>query len=392
MMFTVCPKCTLTLAVTAGDLRAGQGYVRCGRCANVFNALIGLSEESDAPAKTSIESASGTASRPILTMPDATDDSPSPPPTAPIAPTPSAAKPAPAPALRLIESPPRPLPTPMPADAAEKTWNAGEYHATGNYQTIVLEGDTFLQTEEMIPEEALDNEIADVSRRISAAHAAAQGVGTVGTHAVIEITSDDFRLEPPLQASVSAVEQLRHAPRARARASWPLRITAVLLVVLLITQALMHWRDDLATRSGWYEPMSRVADVLGQPLRPNWNLGGYDVRQLGAAADNVDSHALRVRLSLANTGTQRLGMPLLRLTLLDRYGKALSRSDLAPLQYLPASLRGQQFLLREQRIDTEVRVLDPSQQASSFELDVCVPATGGTLRCASDTNSVASPS
>ena len=386
-MFTVCPKCTLTLAVTAGDLRAGQGYVRCGRCANVFNALIGLSEESEAPAKTSMESASGTASRPILTVPDETDDSLSPPPTAPIAHTPSAAKPAPAPALRLIESPPRPLPTPLPADAPEKTWNAGEYHATGNFETIVLEGDTFVQTEEMIPEEALDNEIADVSRRISAAHAAAQGADT---HAVMDITSGEFRVEPALQASVSAVEQLRHAPRARA--SWSLRITALLLVLLLTTQALMHWRNDLATRSGWYEPMSRVADVLGQPLRPNWNLGGYDVRQLGAAADNADSHALRVRLSLANTGTQRLGLPLLRLTLLDRYGKALSRSDLAPLQYLPASLHGQQFLLREQRIDTEVRVLDPSQQASSFELDVCVPTTGDTLRCASDTNSVASPS
>src|SRR5580658_11211456 len=44
-MFTVCPKCTLTLAVTAEDLRAGQGYVRCGRCLNVFNALLALSEE-----------------------------------------------------------------------------------------------------------------------------------------------------------------------------------------------------------------------------------------------------------------------------------------------------------------------------------------------------------
>ncbi|HEY5020636.1 MAG TPA: MJ0042-type zinc finger domain-containing protein, partial [Steroidobacteraceae bacterium] len=44
-MFTVCPKCTLTLAVTASDLRMGQGYVRCGRCANVFNALLTLSQE-----------------------------------------------------------------------------------------------------------------------------------------------------------------------------------------------------------------------------------------------------------------------------------------------------------------------------------------------------------
>ena len=47
-MFTVCPKCTLTLAVTASDLRIGQGFVRCGRCSNVFNALLALSEEPDA--------------------------------------------------------------------------------------------------------------------------------------------------------------------------------------------------------------------------------------------------------------------------------------------------------------------------------------------------------
>src|SRR5579872_2539923 len=44
-MFTVCPKCTLTLSVSAGDLRTGQGYVRCGRCQNVFNALLTLSEQ-----------------------------------------------------------------------------------------------------------------------------------------------------------------------------------------------------------------------------------------------------------------------------------------------------------------------------------------------------------
>src|ERR1700745_694582 len=44
-MFTVCPKCALTLAVTAADLRVAQGYVRCGRCSSVFNALARLTEE-----------------------------------------------------------------------------------------------------------------------------------------------------------------------------------------------------------------------------------------------------------------------------------------------------------------------------------------------------------
>ena len=76
-MYTVCPKCALPLAVTAADLRAGQGYVRCGRCANVFNALLRLSEESalssldaddadSAPYIEEMASASATISRPAL--------------------------------------------------------------------------------------------------------------------------------------------------------------------------------------------------------------------------------------------------------------------------------------------------------------------------------------
>src|SRR5579862_2220376 len=49
-MFTVCPKCALTLVVTAADLRVAQGYVRCGRCSSVFNALARLTDERGVPA------------------------------------------------------------------------------------------------------------------------------------------------------------------------------------------------------------------------------------------------------------------------------------------------------------------------------------------------------
>src|SRR5690349_12486659 len=70
-MFTVCPKCTLTLVVTTVDLRAGQGYVRCGRCSNVFNALIALREGDPANA------ASDTAKRRLLeTAPKSVEPAP----------------------------------------------------------------------------------------------------------------------------------------------------------------------------------------------------------------------------------------------------------------------------------------------------------------------------
>jgi hypothetical protein len=78
------------------------------------------------------------------------------------------------------------------------------------------------------------------------------------------------------------------------------------------------------------------------------------------------------------------GLPLVRLTLIDRYGKPLSAGELGPAQYLPPAQRGLRLLAPDQRIDTDVSVLDASQQASSFELDVCLPRAGGGLRCAAD--------
>jgi predicted Zn finger-like uncharacterized protein len=437
-MYTVCPKCALTLAVTAADLRAGQGYVRCGRCANVFNALLALSEESVLAAMEpppyrdthadadDAHRASGTVSRPALSDNEYETDEDSEPadasapgadePQAGSAPhlepaprqdPPPRAEPRPpvAPALRLVDTPPPPLPPP-PAlpDTPDDELEVREYPSTGTFETIVLEGDTFLQTEELIPQEVLDSEIADVSRRAAAprddydeeaivdfivdtsnsGEYALGGSDLPRELAALREATGEFRHEANINASGSYVmpQLMREAPAVRYR-GWMIAGSA-LLVLLLCVQAINHWRNDLATRAGWYGPLSQIAARFGEPLRPNWNLAAYDVRQLGAMADPGDAHVLRVRLSLANHGAQAQALPLLRLTLLDRYGKAVSSSELQPAQYLPAPLRGQQFIARDQRIDTEVRVQDPSQQASSFELDVCIAAAGGGVRCAGD--------
>lgn len=433
-MYTVCPKCALTLAVTAADLRAGQGYVRCGRCANVFNALLALSEESvlaamePAPYRDShadaddAHRASGTVSRPTLSDEEfepeedgdaadagASGEDDEPPARTAAAPQPETAprpepRPPAAPALRLVDTPP---PLPPPPDTPDDELELKEYPSTGTFETIVLEGDTFLQTEELIPQEVLDSEIANVSRR------AAEPRDDYDEEAIVDFIVDtsnsgeyaasdlprelaalreatgEFRHDANIHATGSHLmpQLLREAPAERYR-GWMIGGSA-LLALLLAMQAINHWRNDLATRAGWYGPLSRLSARFGEPLRPNWNLAAYDVRQLGATADPGDAHALHVRLSLANHGAQAQALPLLRLTLLDRYGKAVSSGELEPAQYLPAQLRGQQFIARDARIDTEVRVQDPSQQASSFELDVCIAAAGGGVRCAGDSALVA---
>src|ERR1700739_2376625 len=75
-MFTVCPKCALTLVVTAADLRVAQGYVRCGRCSSVFNALAQLSDERSATPASSGEppAAEAEAEEPESASPAAADE------------------------------------------------------------------------------------------------------------------------------------------------------------------------------------------------------------------------------------------------------------------------------------------------------------------------------
>jgi predicted Zn finger-like uncharacterized protein len=472
-MFTVCPRCALPLAVTVADLRAGQGYVRCGRCANVFNALLALAEEPGTPSSArppDLDTASATMSRPALTDADLASAgiaSPDPasaevtgerpeavvdwvemsPPPAPqgrevAADTPANA-PAAAPALRLVDSPPPPAPPSAPAPAVDLD-ATGEFSGTSTFETIILEGDTFLQTEEMIPEEVMASELADVSRRIAAASEGTRIRQELDDSDIIELRPEEAKIfelygagqeddaqddaldadaleedddalalaagtddedSAELEALREATGEFRHEanlgappvastgtfPRPSLRPGWKSATLAAVLALLLVGQLVNHWRDDLATRPGWYGPMQGLAGLLGEPLRPNWDLNAYDVRQLGATPEGADNRELRVRLRLANIGTRAQAWPLLRLTLLDRYGKAVSRGELPPAQYLPHEMQKLPFIARDQRVDTEVRVQDPTQQASSFELDVCIAAPGG-LRCAGDLPTVASRS
>ncbi len=266
------------------------------------------------------------------------------------------------PALRIVDSPPRPSPVEL---AVEESFGEPEARAeedfdfmddeenpnpgTGTFETIVLEGDTFLQTEETIPEEVLASEIADVSRRIAEAHNTAEFAARMEGHFEDEAEPEEdpapeVEAAPELAALREATGELKYEtdpdwqaddPSAwfgavRAWGDWRLTAGAVALALLLILQAVNHWRDDLATRPGWYGSMHSLASLLGEPLHPHWDLNAYDVRQLGAAADSADNQTLTVRLSLTNTGERSQALPLIRLTLRDRYGKAVSRESSRP--------------------------------------------------------------
>ena len=495
-MLTVCPKCALTLAVTAADLRVGQGYVRCGRCATVFNALLALSDAStlelpgiaapppppasrrpaDAPSTGPDAAGTGSSTATVTVLreppPDearvqAVDEDDE------ITIDPSLAA---APLDLLLEQTSTVGPTqgevtpefllPPPTDAAAEEvdidLSAGSpeeeisddaagmepspasplesqippIEVTSTVQTIVMEGSSVSQREDFVDIDTIDSEIAAATRRALEAEArqhlgapepVAHGLqiraaaGSSPTEASAESSPDQtgtyralpdpgemqataepvldeaallaaFPDEQPADGAVDAAgfaatdrgtPYRPSAPPSPASRLWLWSLGAVLLLLLLGLQAIHYWRNDIALRNDWIgQGLTRAYAALGLPLTPNWDLHGYDVRQLGAATNGSGDNAIRVRIRLTNRAARPQPYPVLRLTLYDRFGKKVAARDLQARDYLPKDQASGMMRVGLQ-VDSEVAVMDPGPNASSFELDVCMPGPRG-LRCASD--------
>jgi len=380
-MFTVCPKCALTLAVTAADLRVGQGYVRCGRCASVFNALVALHEE--AP-REQPDPAAAT---------DRRTATPSPPPPPLMMELPASAETA---------SEPEPAPDTMEfalgsADLAqifvapEVTEGAA---ASGTFESIVLEGE-FAGSD---GEADADAELDALTRELEDAEAELERIAQIARDAVADpgsATQQSEVLQVSMAASVGDRLDGRYSARAEdidafeepqrhSRIDAWYGIAAGVLALLLVAQVVHRYRNELAASPALNGPLTAMYEALGAPLAPHWDPAALDVRQLGAIAEADASGQLLVRASIRNEASRAQPMPLLRLTLQDRYGKRLASRDLAPREYLGERVGARDFLAAGQRVDAEVAVLDPGSNAVGFEVDACLPNGRGGVACASD--------
>jgi hypothetical protein len=159
---------------------------------------------------------------------------------------------------------------------------------------------------------------------------------------------------------------------------------ATLAVLVLLAQIVNHYRDELATNPRFSRPLTTLYGSLGVQLVPHWDLRAYDVRQLGASADPAGSGLITVRASIKNAGHQAQPLPLLRVTLQDRFGNRIAARDVAPRFYVPHTMPDTSYLAGGQRIDAEMGFVDPGANAVGFEIDACLPARGGGVTCAND--------
>lgn len=373
-MHTVCPKCGLMLVVTTADLRAAHGHVRCGRCRGVFNALEYLVEPTP---ETSAPTGSESSPEPQSAPPEPTPPDESVEDTGPALETestpeawvePDAATQdsadiddsAETESVESQSATPEPVPSPEPAEttppAPESEMAAAVWVAT--------------QASEQVDE--------TIETELSAPLPETQTADTLSP-------APEFFHEPELRALPETGES--HAPgdfefeptnEHRSRGWWA---GVLVLALLLAGQVVNHYRGTLATMPSVGATVRAVYGALGIPIVPLWNVRAYRARQLGATVRGSNPHQISVRASIVNRGSWPLPLPLLRVTLQDRYGRTIATRDVPPRDYLPPSAPSTAMLPPGRRIDATVAFVNPGPQAVGFEIDACLRESA-TVVCA----------
>ena len=430
-MITICPKCALTLSVTASDLRVAQGQVRCGRCLAVFNALVTLYDElpghNAMPASEAERESAMTNTATDLGHSAVTQS-----PTIARAPLdlefPSSHELDAVPTASAMAEPAMPAPaTPEPAIAQASEPEAEQATAAhaapppepASATTPMLAPEPAPEATEALPAAEIGQTTTIVAPTVAANDPEAQpGVVAANDEQIDEpgaanepfIEPAPARREPfvpvdPLAPVYAAARAAAATPATRtdspepavslnaepsddvqdARSGWrsDYALGVAVLVILLGLQWIHVHRAVLATSPRIGGPLQSLYAAFKEPITPLWDVRNYEVKQQGAVGSADSAAPLTVRASILNRAEHPQPMPLLRVLFQDRYGNRIALRDLEPREYLPTA-GPTSSLAPGQRVDAEVALADPGGKAVGFEIDACLRLAPGRFTCAND--------
>jgi predicted Zn finger-like uncharacterized protein len=447
-VYTQCPDCATVFRVTAEALKIAQGDVRCGVCSTTFNALENLSEqafkaapEAEAPSPDDSmtveelpvgESIELSAPVELVIVPDA-EPAETPATDAPAA---DAPPPEPGPAAaaeaearvedeqsamefhgdateldRLFVVEDSALPRFDPGEAArpvDESEPVIDLDSTDEHPILVLDerddapGDVIVESIVLETVEPVATPVPPASPTppVPAANPTPKPAPnpapkpTRNSLAARKILIPDEmrkRLVEEAEARAAADAMFEPAgddpPPILSRA-WPWAAGVAILALLLLFQVVHNQRNELVRSPSVGPAVAAVYDFLGRPVLAPTDLAAYELRQWGAASDPNEANRLMLRASIVNRAEYAQPLPLLRLSLQDRFGETLHLRDISPSDYLPGA-GGEGLLGPGERADALIRIVDPGPEVVGFELDVCLPAQGG-VRCASQIKTASS--
>ncbi len=349
---TRCPACHTTFRVVQDQLKVSEGWVRCGRCNEVFNAIEGLFDlERDMPPESPVvapPAASTFLAQASVAEPQAMQDTVAQPHVIQPATAPDRASPSPpdhaSPSPPDRSSPSAPVRESLARTLAHARLEAEEHadeapDAPTAYEVLdsrFLDRSTYGPTQR--PE--FDDGLADARVNAGAVQDIAVDANawapTTPTSSIekprsarARMLGDDESI-PPAFLRDAARDADRQHPAARAM----LVLAVIFLCLALAGQAALHWRDWLAAHYPASLPligqMCRMAQCRIGPLK---SIEDVVVDSSSLARGSTDTDGYKLTVLLRNRSSVLLELPSIDLSLTDVDGSVIARRTLSPVDF-----------------------------------------------------------
>lgn len=153
------------------------------------------------------------------------------------------------------------------------------------------------------------------------------------------------------------------------------------LALLLGIQALHQSREALATVPALNRAIAPFYRVLGNPVTPEWDVGGWRFEATKGSTDDAES-LLTIYSRIGNNSDGPLPYPMIHVSLTDRFEEVIGSRVMEPSQYLVGNADPRQAVPPGSNFDAVISIESPAPEATGFKLNVCYRLAAGQLRCA----------
>jgi hypothetical protein len=158
-------------------------------------------------------------------------------------------------------------------------------------------------------------------------------------------------------------------------------LLALLLAIGLGAQYVHYSRESLATMGFFNQTIAPVYRMLGMPVTPEWDIGGWQFEATNGSV-NEDETVLTIVTRIGNRSEQPLPYPLIHVSLTDRFEDVMGSRILEPVDYLAGEGDPSRPVRPGNNFTAIITIQEPSVEATGFKLNVCYRVTQDSVRCA----------